>query len=108
MEQRKKDLEGDKPLEPPVHDRVGFRWIQHLIRLESLINVGCHFGPDDLSPETWDGLIAMALERQFIDRLVEKRREQRKKFEDGLDKARAATGVPPPGQSLFSGKKRRK
>lgn len=105
MEQRKKDLRGETPLEPPEHDRSAFRWIQHLVRLESLINVGCHFGPNDLSPETWDALIAMALERQFIDRLVEHRQKKRQEFDAQLDKARAATGVPPPGRTLFKGKK---
>lgn len=74
------------------------RW---LIRLESLINVGCKFGPNDLDPDTWDELIAMALERQFVDRLVAVRREKNQHQESKLRETRQATGVPQPGGTLF-------
>ena len=34
-------------------------WIRHLLHLQNLIQAGCRFGPNDLSPEEWDGLVAL-------------------------------------------------
>lgn len=70
-----------------------------------MINVGCHFGPDDLAADVWDGLMALAMERQFMDRLVEQRREKHREQEGEKNKARAATGIPPPGGTIFQHKR---
>lgn len=98
MEQRAKDL-GE--LEPPPHDRIGFLRVHFLIRVESLINVGCKFRPDDFPAHVWDELIALALERAFVDRLVDQQRRRSQEQEHQLSRARAATGVPPPGGTIF-------
>jgi len=75
--------------------------IQFLLRIESLINVGCKFQPDDLPPRVWDELVAMALERQFVDRLVDKRRAKGRQQDRAIQQARTQTGLPPPGGTLF-------
>lgn len=98
MEQRKQDLHG---LEPPRHDRTAMARVHYLMRLESLINVGCKFRPDDLPASVWDELIAMALERAFVDKLVDQQREKHRREDTAMSKARAATGTPPPGQTMF-------
>lgn len=66
-----------------------------------MINVGCKFGPNDLPAHVWDELIAMALERAFVDKLVERRRDKRHREESAINKARQQTGVPAPGQTIF-------
>jgi hypothetical protein len=101
LESRAKDL-GTPPIEPPAHDRALVVRIQYLVRIESLINVGCHFGPDDLPARVWDELIAMALERQFVDRLVDYRRDRQSSQETALNKARQQVGLPPPGGTIFT------
>jgi hypothetical protein len=75
--------------------------IQFLLRIESLINVGCKYQPDDLPPRVWDELIAMALERQFVDRLVDQRRNKNRQQDRAINQARKQTGLPPPGGTLF-------
>jgi hypothetical protein len=76
--------------------------VQFLLRLESLIQIGCKYQPDDLPPRVWDELLAMALERQFVDRLVEHRRAKGRREEQAVNKARQATGLPPPGGTVFT------
>ena len=100
LEARKKEL-GDPPLEPPKHNRRLMARIQFLLRIESLINVGCKFQPDDLPMHVWDELIAMALERQFVDRIVDKRRSRHRQQDRALQQARKQTGLPPPGGTIF-------
>ncbi len=75
--------------------------IQFLVRVESMINVGCKFGPNDLPMHVWDELQAMALERQFVDQLIDRRRERRRKQEHAESSARSQTGLPQPGQTIF-------
>lgn len=83
---------------------------RHIVRLESMINVGCKFGPDDLDFGQWDDLITLAIERQWMDRQVDEQRDRirdaAKKAEAALTEARKESGVPPPGQSLFPTKGR--
>jgi hypothetical protein len=100
LEGRKKEL-GDPVVEPPEHNRALLARVQYLVRLESLINVGCKFGPNDLPARVWDELLAMALERQFMDALVEHRRERSRAQETAISKARQQTGLPGPGQTIF-------
>lgn len=100
LESRKKEL-GDPAIEPPPHNTTLLVRIQYLVRLESLINVGCKFGPDDLPARVWDELLAMALERQFVDTLVEWRRDRQRAQERSVSKARQQTGLPGPGQTIF-------
>lgn len=81
----------------------------HLVRLESMVTVGCKFAPGDLTPREWDELIVLSQERQMMSERVRKQKEAperrdsqaRKKTEE----ARKAAGVPPPGSSLFPRKK---
>lgn len=75
--------------------------MKYLVRLESLINVGCKFRPDDLPPGVWDELIALALERAFVDKLVRQRQEKKSDQDREMSKARAATGLPQPGGTIF-------
>jgi hypothetical protein len=100
LEGRKKEL-GDPPVEPPAHNRGLMKRVQFLLRIESLINVGCTFRPDDLPPRVWDELIAMALERQFVDRLVDRRRSNQRSQDQAVNAARRQTGLPPPGSTIF-------
>lgn len=104
MEQRKKLLSAT--LSPPEHDTTLLVRVRYLIWVESMINIGCHFGPDDLTAATWDQLFVLNIERSFVDRLVEhhrdKDRQQQDGLQDGLNKARAHSGAPPPGGTMFS------
>ena len=83
--------------------------LRHLVRLESMISVGCHFLPNDLDYDQWQDLILLANERQWMEAQVEAQREQirdaKAKMDAAMAEARKESGVPPPGQSLF-GKKR--
>lgn len=96
-------VESSPEIDPEIATRVSF-----IFRLESLVNVGCHFLSNDLTPETWDQLITVALERQFIE---EKKREKDK--EDNLspseararEEIRQRDKIPPKGQSLFPQRK---
>jgi hypothetical protein len=78
-----------------------------------MINVGCKFGPDDLSPDTWDGLILIARERQKISNKIDDARRRKepeqlpKEAQKKVDTLRKETGIPPPGQSIFAQKKMR-
>lgn len=82
--------------------------VRHIVRLESMVNVGCKFGPNDLKPDQWRDLIVLAQERNWIDEKVqehrEKAREEQAKIDKAMAEARKASGVPSPGQSLFPGK----
>lgn len=100
LEHRKKDL-GNPVIAPPPHDPALFVRVQYLIGVESLINVGCHFGPDDLPARVWDELIAMNIERSFMDRLVDHRRETKREVDHAVEKAHQVTGLPRAGESLF-------
>lgn len=92
-----------------VVDRAGepdpdhLPYINHLSRIQSMINVGCKFGPDDLEPQVWDGLIAIAMEKKWIqDRIDAKTKgplpqdSQQKVVE-----ARAKDKIPQPGGTIF-------
>ena len=79
--------------------------LQHLVRLEAMHNVGCTFGPNDLSPYEWDELIVLAQERQRMDEAVRKHRDKSRSADQTVATARKDTGVPAPGASLFSVKK---
>jgi hypothetical protein len=101
LEGRKKEL-GEPAIEPPAHNKALMGRVQFLVRLESLINVGCKFGPNDLAPHVWDELLAMALERQFMESLVDHRRERARAQDSAVSKARQQTGLPQPGQTIFA------
>jgi len=94
---------------PEEVDHRALTRIRHLTRLESMINVGCTFGPDDLSYEQWSDLIILATERQWMDARIEEQRDRirdaKQKADAAMTEARKQSGTPPPGQSLFSGKK---
>jgi len=82
--------------------------ISLLVRIESMVNVGCKFGPNDLSPELWDGLVLLAVERQRMERLIRKQQDTARERERGSPEAqhavnamRKADHIPPPGESLF-------
>lgn len=79
--------------------------LRHIVRLESLIQVGCKFGPNDLTPDQWRDLIILAQERNWIDERVQAHREQLRKEQEQIDRAlaeaRRQSGIPPPGQSIF-------
>jgi hypothetical protein len=79
--------------------------VRYLVRLESMVNVGCKFGPNDLPADVWDQLVTLAMERAFVDRLVQKRHDRQGHENRAMGKARATTGVPPPGGTLFPTKK---
>lgn len=100
MEARKKEL-GEPTIEPPEHDRRLMGRVQFLLRVESRINVGCKYQLDDLPMHVWDELVAMALERQYVDRIVDKRRSRRGQQDRALAQARKQTGLPPPGGTIF-------
>lgn len=95
---------------PPLDDSY-LRRMKHLIRLESMINVGCKFGPNDLLPDDWDGLIVLAQERQWMHTKLDEARDKRdKKGKDHpvdseaqkkIDEQRKELGIPAPGQSIF-------
>lgn len=86
---------------PPEYDSAWMYRVRYLIWVESLVNVGCKFRPDDLAPDVWDQLMALSMERSFLDRLIEERREKQHKEDVAINKARAATGHPPPGGTIF-------
>jgi hypothetical protein len=86
---------------------LGYRRVRFIVRIESMVNVGCKFGPNDLAPEVWEDLIIMGQERQYMDRLVALFREQLTKDtqdeERALSELRKEQGLPGKGGSLFSG-----
>lgn len=88
--------------------------VRFITRVEAMIAVGCKFGPSDLDPETWDHLIVLHTERNWI---LKKLEDQRKEARDphpwlgeegkkALEQHRNEKGIPGPGQSLFSKVKR--
>ena len=101
--QRDQDLDG--PL-----DLRWFGWVRHLVRLESMIAVGCTFGPNDVSWEEWDGLVTLNIERHAMrTRVDEFRRELDKADREVAEQMAAvqkAAGHATTGQSLFAGQKR--
>jgi len=92
----------------PEFDTLLITRLKLVVRWESLVNVGCKFGPNDLSPRQWNDLIMLAQERQYVD-------EQIRRLRDGgkgssklpgdatvrLVEGRKKAGIPGPGQSLF-------
>lgn len=91
--------------------------VRYLVHLESMVNVGCKFGPNDLDPQSWEELICLAMERSRIDRLVTAAKDRER--EGGAPKAtpaeaaalranREQLGVPAAGQSLLPPAKRGK
>lgn len=96
------------PVEPPA-DPVFYRRLGYLTKLESLVNVGCAFGPNDLDPRTWNELIMFAMERQRMDEKVRKAQDRKAdrgkappEQETAFRAARKELGVPEAGASLFS------
>ena len=79
--------------------------LHHLVRLEAMSNVGCQFGPNDLSPYEWDELILLAQERQRMDESVRRHKDKTRSADRTQAVARKEAGVPPPGASLFTVKK---
>jgi hypothetical protein len=95
----------------PEANEVLLPRVRHVLRLESMINVGCKYGPDDLAPEVWDELIALSMERAWVDKHLV---HDRKKPEDeGLsadeiqkrDKVRRESKIPPAGGTIFPQRK---
>lgn len=80
--------------------------VRFLVRVESTINVGCKYGPNDLAPEVWSDLILLAQERQWMDRLVQafhrQLSETKQAEQAALTSLRADAGVST-GRSLFPG-----
>jgi len=70
-----------------------------------MINVGCKFGPNDLSAETWRELVWFEQEKQWLDDKLSKHRETLAKKtvaeKQAIDRQRQELGISPPGQSLF-------
>lgn len=85
----------------PEYDAALVPRVAFLLRVEGLINIGCKYGPNDLEPQTWDHLLILGSERSFVDRVVDGRRNKDRQSNAALSKARAQTGVPAPGGTLF-------
>lgn len=100
LEQHKKDLGEIKP--PLEYNSDWLVRVRYLVWVESLVNVGCKFQLNDLPMQVWNELIALAQERAFVDRLLHYRREKQADVDRGMSKSREATGLPPPGKSIFS------
>ena len=76
--------------------------LQHLVRLEAMHNVGCTFGPNDLSPYEWDELIVLAQERQRMDEAVRKHRDKIQVCgPDGRDRTQGHRGPGSRGVALL-------
>lgn len=92
---------------PDTFDARFIPRVKHITRLESLINIGCKFGPNDLEPDQWRDLVILATERQWIQQRVQEFRDtlrgQDANVADAQKAVRQAAGLPAPGQSLFSG-----
>lgn len=93
----------------PSHDPVWLPRLRHVMRLEGMVAVGCHFQPQDLSPDEWDQLIALAGERNIIEAEISDLRVKKDAPSSGLNQeelagvgeARRQSGLPGPGQSLL-------
>lgn len=88
--------------------------IKFISRIESMINVGCKFGPNDLAPEIWTELIVLAQERSWVQGEIDRQRRENKEAvqvdplaQKELDKVRREQGIPPVGQSIFANRPRR-
>lgn len=83
--------------------------VRYILHLENLVNVGCKFSPNDLSPKTWDHMIVLAQERNWIREKVNEQRRATDKPHPNVDRdaeqriedQRKSLGVPSPGQSIF-------
>ena len=102
LEQRRREFDehGGMPT-VPAYDPDLLPRLHYLMWVESMVNVGCHFGPNDLEASTWDQLIALAVERQFVEKILSDRRDKRGQQDVAADKARQQTGIPKPGATLF-------
>lgn len=93
------------PFDVVTLDPVVMTRLRHLIRLESMVHVGCRFLPDDLTPREWDELITLAQERQWVDEQIRKQQDRQHhaehSVESSLDAGRKELGIPPVGGSLF-------
>ena len=82
------------------------RRLVFLTRLESMVNVGCKFAPNDLDPRTWSELVMLALERQRMEDLLRKGRDTKRdkpspEAEAAFRASRKELGMPEGGGSLF-------
>lgn len=97
------------PPDGPQIDSLCSARLAHLVRLESMVNVGCKFAPDDLSPQEWDELIVLSQERNWMSEHIRKRKDgekqQQREVQKTVEAVRKDAGVPPPGGSLFPRKK---
>jgi hypothetical protein len=79
--------------------------IRHLVRLESMINVGCKFRPDDLTWEQWEELSVLSQERAWMDEKVREYdadlREKKSEVQQKIHEHRKKAGLPAPGKSIF-------
>lgn len=83
--------------------------IKYLLRIEGMVNVGCNFGPDDLSPETWDELIVLHRERNKVrDQIAEQRKRANEEHpnlgpeaQKLIAEQRRELGIPPPGVPIL-------
>jgi hypothetical protein len=93
---------------PPLDVKFGIR-LAFLRRIENYKEVGVRFSMEDFDASTWDELIVLAQERQYMDGVIDKARRRRDRpdeqvapdVEKQIEQARRELGVPPPGQSLF-------
>ena len=85
----------------PEYDPALVNRVALLFRIEALISVGLKYGPDDLQASTWDHLIMLSAERAFVDRILDARRDKHRQNDQMMQKARAVTGAPAPGGTLF-------
>lgn len=88
--------------EPDTAPRVSF-----LVKTEAMVNVGCKFGPNDLSYRVWEELIILAQERSRMENAVREQRESAahvdREAQQKADEARRADKIPAPGISIFPG-----
>jgi hypothetical protein len=88
--------------------------IRYITRLEGMVSAGCKFSPNDLDPETWDHLLVLLSERNWMREKVDKQWKTSRDphpylSEEGkkaLELHRKEQGIPPPGQSLFPMKRK--
>jgi len=58
-------------------DQMAVKRLRFLLRIQSMVNVGCTFGPNDLDPRTWSELIMLALEQQRMQDLLREGRDRK-------------------------------
>ena len=100
VEQREKDLGEPALLVAATTGRARER-VRFLIHIESLVNVGCKYGPDDLPAHVWDELVTLSVERMRLERIIDRRRERQRTQNQQEMAARDKAGTPQPGQTLF-------